>query len=913
MAGAALIAGNAAVAQTELAGDAAARIARAVKSTGVRDAPYDFYTRAPYRADVPKPDAILGYPLGTWHSTFRDQERVLLAIAAAAPDRVRLWEYGKSVEGRPLRLLAISSPANITRLDAIRAANLRLADGRDLSPTDAETIMKTAPALVWINECIHGGETASFETAMATVYTLAASDSPGMNAARDSTVVLLNPVFNPDGHERFVVSLNATATGSADRWAFENETPWIAQGRFNHNRFDMNRDKVAQSQPETRQETREFLRWLPQVFADQHGEPEVYFFPPNAQATNPNVDPARVARWTQTFGHANGRVFDAHGWPFVSRETYDFFYPGYLDSFTTLCGAIGMTYETDGGGNLVTRKSDGSLTTLRDATAHHFETALATVQTASSNREALLRDFTAYRRSALAQSGRVLISATRDPGRARELASLLLRLGVEVRELIAPFTLKATTYEASAITAARTFPIGSLVIDYAQPQGHLAKALLERDTTVEPEFAKVQAAKRKCNDTRNTNEPTEEYEFYDTTAWSLPLLYGLDATADAPPIAPTGTRSLTLDADAVSVSPTLAGGGIAGDVGPAAAFAIPFTTDNAVMLALRLAQSGFRLTVTQKAVTVNRKSYPAGTLFLRPSRNPADLAPRLDALAKSLGVAVEAIPNTGGGSGANDAGLGSQHISPVAAPRVAVVTGDGINQTSYGSVSFTLAQSGVAFTLVAIHFLKNAEARAAFTVLILPEGNYRRDLKKEDIAALKEWASDGRCLIGLGSGAKWLTTKDADWSSVRPVGERTGGKVGEKASDKTDEKSKEKPESPVSLPGAIFRATVRADHFLGWGYGGGTIPVPLSGDTFWRKSDTGANVVTFAAKSPSRLSGFVWDDNTEKLLAGTAYVVDEPTGSGHLILFLNDPTERYMSLGLRRMFLSAVLFGGSKP
>ena len=88
---------------------------------------------------VPTPDSLLGYALGTWHSTYRDQERAILAITEAATDRTRVWEYGKSVEGRPLRLIAVSSPKNIARLEEIRMANLRLADGRGLSPTESET------------------------------------------------------------------------------------------------------------------------------------------------------------------------------------------------------------------------------------------------------------------------------------------------------------------------------------------------------------------------------------------------------------------------------------------------------------------------------------------------------------------------------------------------------------------------------------------------------------------------------------------------------------------------------------------------------------------------------------------------------------------------------------------------------
>ncbi|MBC8139370.1 MAG: hypothetical protein H8F28_26130 [Fibrella sp.] len=901
-----LLAANIALAQTDLADTATANIANAVKKSGVRNTQYDFYARPPYRTDVPKPDAVLGYPIGSWHTTYRDQERTLLSITGAASDRTRVWEYGKSVEGRPLRLIAVSSPRNIARLEEIRTANLRLADVRNLSPVDAESLTKTTPAIVWINHCIHGSETASFETVMATLYTLAASESPEITGVLDNAVIILNPVFNPDGHERFVVSFNAFATGSAESWAFENETPWAMQGRFNHNRFDMNRDKIAQSQPETRQETREFLRWLPHIFVDQHGQPETYFFPPNAQATNPHVDRARMEKWTAMIGKANGAAFDKNGWSYVNRETYDLFYPGYLDSFASLCGAIGMTYETDGGGNLVTKKGDGTLTTLRDAVAHHFEAAIATARSAASNREALVRDFAAFRRSAVGQTGQVVISSNRDPKRAEELVALLLRLGIEVKTLTAPFkTASARPYESNGTKPVpQSFPTGSLVIDYAQPQGHLARALLERDTAMESEFVKAQVAKRKINENRNENESTEEYEFYDTTAWSLPLIHGLEAFAlDNGKINSNNTRFLSMGADGATIANPVPGG-ITGELASATAFAIPFATDNAAMLATRYLQEGYRLSVATKPVTVNAKKYNAGTLFVRPSRNPDDAVSKLDSLSRLLGVSVEAIPTTFGGGGANDAGLGSQNIVPVTAPRIAIVAGDGVSQTGYGGTAFMLKQAGVLFTAIPTRALKNPEARAAFNVIVLPEGSYKSRFTKEDIAALKDWVSNGGCLIGLGSGATWLTTKEADMTSVRVVGE---------SSESKDEKEKiNKSEQPLSLPGAIFKASIRTDHFLGWGYPDGTLPVPLSGTTFWKKSDTGANVITFAEKGQTLLSGFAWNGNTEKLLAGTAYVVDEPIGSGHAILFLNDPTERYLYVGLRRLFLSAILFGSRR-
>jgi hypothetical protein len=60
------------------------------------------------------------------NTQFALQERVLLAIAAAARDRVRVEEIGWTNERRAMRLYVVSSPENIARLDAIRADLARL-------------------------------------------------------------------------------------------------------------------------------------------------------------------------------------------------------------------------------------------------------------------------------------------------------------------------------------------------------------------------------------------------------------------------------------------------------------------------------------------------------------------------------------------------------------------------------------------------------------------------------------------------------------------------------------------------------------------------------------------------------------------------------------------------------------------
>src|SRR5207249_2348966 len=100
------------------------------------------------------------------------------------------------------------------------------------------------------------------------------------------------------------------------------------------------------------------------------------------------------------------------------------------------------------------RRSDETISTLRDAMAHHCETAMSTILTAAGNRETLLRDFLAYRRDALrpGPSGTmrtVVFPRGSDPARLSELSALLIRSGVEVREAGAGFRIdKAHSYFA---------------------------------------------------------------------------------------------------------------------------------------------------------------------------------------------------------------------------------------------------------------------------------------------------------------------------------------------------------------------------------------------------------------------------------------------------------------------------------
>jgi hypothetical protein len=118
---------------------------------------------------------------------------------------------------------------------------------------------------------------------------------------------------------------------------------------------------------------------------------------------------------------------------------------------------------------------------------------------------------------------------------------------------------------------------------------------------------------------------------------------------------------------------------------------------------------------------------------------------------------------------------------------------------------------------------------------------------------------------------------------------------------------------PEGIPGAIMRATVDRTTYLTYGLENENLSVLLASGYFFRPSKEGTNALVFEPnpKKPLAISGFVWEGNTERLLKGTAYLIDEPTGSGHVILFAEEPFFRGIFRSVTRPFFNSILFNGS--
>jgi hypothetical protein len=933
---------------------------------------FDFYGRGPYRQEVPRPQEILRYSIGDFHTTYAQMEKVITEIAKAANDRVRIFEIGMTNEYRMMYLIAISAPENIARLEQIKENNARLTDPQKTSPQEANSIIQNNPLIVWLAYTIHGNESASFEAMMQVVYQLAASNEPATVEILKNVVVLIVACENPDGHERFVTWYNSVAMGNANRYALEHREPWSVYGRFNRYRFDLNRDNIAATQVETQNLQKAFFEWNPQVVVDHHGQPSQYFFPPAALPINPNLPQPVTNKWMEIFGKANASSFDAQKWDYYVRDVFDLFYPGYWDSFPSLNGATGMTYETDGGGfkGLRWMREDGSIVTLHSAIAKHFVASMTTLETASKYRRERLQDFYDFRRTAMEEAKtekmkRIVILPGKDRIRAVELAEILMRMKIQISLSQASFTSKlAHSYmEKDSPATTMNFPAGAYIIDLNQPQKRLIKALLEPETPQDKEFIQEQIARFKRNQMRGKQQPKEEYGFYDITAWSLPLAFGLDAfwTEDLAPV-----NSIPLTEEYIQ---QIKRGSVSGKA--QVAYVFPYDTDASAVMALRLLNEGFRVGVATRQIEADGKFWKRGTFVVRVTRNKESIHEVIRRLADELGVKVTAI-NTGFFN-QGDSGIGSETVLPLKAPKIAMLGDEGIDHTSFGSIWWTFDRYKINFTALSASAIRSGALKEK-DVLIIPDGSpgaIFNTLGRGGIETLKSWVQNGGTLITIRGASVFAGLRDVGLISAKLVGSdedteqpkedkeesskpepkegpkpTESPKLGnskpmgslkstvsqvsdeefgfvESKTDKQDWKvpalppiaspSASKNRVPEKVPGAIMKATADLTTPLTYGLEDENLPVLLASGYFFRLSKEGTNAMIFepSPKKPLTISGFVWEENTEKLLRGTAYLMSESFGKGKIIVFAEDPLFRGFFRSMTRPFLNSILLSAN--
>jgi len=841
---------------------------------------------SPAAAQVRPVADVIGHELGGRITQHHEMAAYLDHLAAASP-LVTVERLGESWEGRDLLLAVVTAPENYARLEEILRNAHRLADPRSTAAADAEALVANQPAIVWLGGSIHGFELSGSEGLLKLLDHLVQRDDDATRRALRDLVILIDPMLNPDGRDAFA-HLNHEHLGrvpNPERGDWGNDfTSWQAvKFRTGHYYFDTNRDWFAHTQRETRARAAALQRWRPQVVVDLHemGADAEFYFDPPGDPVSPFLPPF-ASRWFRTFGAAYAAAFDSAGFEYMSRERYNYFYPGYTTSYGSQQGAVGMLYEQGSSRGLALTRADGSVRRLADALEQQYLAAWTAIGVTVRERERLLREYHQAHREAVDDGGRgirrYLLPPEGDPVLIRELAALLGRNGIEVQVLGETARLSGVRDRAGQSVGERSFPAGTYVVEAAQPRNRLLRTLLERDTPLPAPF--LQAARARV-------ERDENPRFYDITAWSLPLLFNVSTYGS------TDGRALPVrPSDDAMTQPAAA----------RAAYAYLLDGRSAASLAAlyHLKAEGYRAAVLTAPTRIAGRDVAGGAVVLRVGQNDSTLHAAVARVAARFGIAALAVP-----TGLSDSGypaLGSgDFIVNVERPEIAILAEDPIAGYSFGWAWYTLDRQHEIPTTVLRTGSVGGTDLSRFNVIVIPDAPdsaLSAAVGERGRERLMQWVRDGGTLVVIGRSTDFARERLAliDLRSWYDLEEHEDAQA-------------------FDVPGAILRVELDRQAWLSAGYDAGELPVLVDSERLYLAPDgppsSGRRTVgRYASGEP--LSGHVWPESGERL-PGAVFLYEQRVGDGRVIAFAEDPNYRGYWRGANRLFLNAVVLGPGAP
>ena len=826
-----------------------------------------FVASAQPAGGLQSPSAFLGYELG---QQFTPQHRVadyVRHVAARSP-RVTQRQYGTSVEGRPLQLATVTTPTNHGRLETLRRDNLKRA-GRAEGEPQADPV-----AIVWLSYGVHGNESVSTESALRTLYALGNPQNDRTGGWLETTVVLLDPLLNPDGRARYV-QWYKRMTGDRPNVrpaAREHHEPWPG-GRTNHYYFDLNRDWAWATQPETRQRLDAYHRWMPHVHVDFHemGVNAPYYFAPAAEPFHENL-----TEWQREFqftiGRNNAEYFNENGWLYFTEEVFDLFYPGYGDTWPLFNGAIGMTYEQGGSGRagrgIIT--AEGDTLTLTDRLRHHHVAGLSTVEATAEHHERVVREFAGYYASVQndppGEYRTYVIQRDAQGHRLSALAQHLDRQRIRYGYATEPRTVEGRSYRTGETQQAQ-IQRGDLLVNTAQPKGRLAKVLLEPKTTITDSL------------------------MYDITAWGLPYAYGLEAVALPDRVAP--------DTDTLP----LATASMSGDAEAPYAYVTPYTSRADARFAAALLDAEVHVRFATQSFAVDGRSYEPGTLIVTRAGNTNRLG-RFDATVRQLAEEhhqlLQAAPTGFTGRGPD---FGSNNVGFIEPPHVAALSGPPTSPSRIGEVwHFFDRQLDYPVTLLPADDFE-ASMLDNVDVLVLPSGAYGDWLTDPRAAALTDWVRQGGRLISMGAATNALTDHEA-YSLARQEASRPDASE-EPSLSAYGSQTRER--LAGATPGSIHRVRLDESHPLGFGIEPPYFTLKRNDDAF-AYLENGHTVG--ALQAPAPVSGFMGHE-AQETIDDTFLFGTQPLGNGQVTYFVDNPLFRGFWYNGQVLFANAVFFVGN--
>jgi hypothetical protein len=837
------------------------------------------------------------------------------ALAGSSP-RVRLFTIGRSEEGRDIVMLAIADEKGIQELERLRAATAALADPRRTDAAAAERIVATARPIYYFNAALHSDETGSTEAVLELAYRLAVSEQPMIRRIRENLVVLINPVSNPDGRDKQVEWFYRFLKGKTDLASLPRQSPpYWSKYAF----VDINRDAHQQVHETTKAVFRMFREWHPQVVHDLHESVALLVTWNGTGPINQYVDPLTYAERLELSFH-EVQALTGLGMPGVWTWNFgDDFAHLYLDAIATNHNSDGRGYETYGNGTAETlipeQPADESsvewyrplpppsgkfLWSARDNLNYTQTAALAALDASAQQAKSLLGNFYLKAlhswRKGLEQAPFAFLipDGQGDPARVAQLVARLLAQGIEVQRAATDLTLKEGT-----------FPAGTYVVRLDQPYRNYAVDLLSAQ-----------------------DYPRDAGEPYDDVSWELPAHYHLAAIPTVDP--QVRAANLTVLSAAPHPQAAVSGGG---------PVYLLKDTGQEGLLEARYQLARFRISIAERAFSVNGADYPPGSWILAPQ---AGLAAVLRDAAAQLGLefaSAGSVPNV------------ASHAAPV--PRLGLWV-PWADTDTIGWARYSLDQRHIPYIYVRDEDIRAGKLRERYDVVLyghvdlelaeqiqgIPKAWGPMPFKKtsstpslgtpaasDDItggigwgglAELQRFVDAGGLLITLGS----ATMLPLEGGMVRGVRRESGGvprsTQGGGAAAAAASRS-----SVTRTPGAHVRVSfARPEHPIAYGYSARTHVFRQNFALYsiprrWLRMayctscldgpfDPSGVVLEWGDRegAPFVVSGQAWG---EENLIGRPAILDLRSGLGHVIAFNFNPLHRDLNRGDQRMLWNAII------
>ncbi len=805
-----------------------------------------------YDPTIPTPKEVIGHEVGEWHVT-HDKLMFYMQTLAKASDRITIENRGETFEGRPILLLTVTSPENHQNLEKIRQEHIALTETGSSSTTVDEM-----PIVVYQGFSIHGNEPSGANAGLAYAYYLAAAQGTEIEAILNTTVILMDPSFNPDGLQRFAYWANTNRAQNlvADNNDREYHEVWPG-GRSNHYWFDMNRDWLPVQLPESRARIESFHKWMPNILTDHHemGTNSTFFFQPGEPSRVHPLTPKINQELTAEIGTYHAKGLDKIGSLYYSEENYDDYYYGKGSTFPDVNGSIGILFEQASSRGHI-QESENGLLTFPFTIRNQFTTALSTIEAAKNMRTKILnyqKDFysDARQEANASKTKAIVFGDHKDAAKTWHLAEILKRQKIQLHELAADATIGGKVYAKG----------NSYVVPMNQKNHRMIKAMFEKRTTFTDSL------------------------FYDISAWTFPLAFNLDY-AELPSLANAGSEITELKP-------------LSGGVSEQSNYAYLFEwneyyTPKALN---KIMETGIRAKVAKSPFSLEGINYDYGTIMI-PVQNQdlsaADLYTFLQKVAQESYLKITAV-GTGLTKGID---LGSNDFDPIKKRKIALLVGKGIRSTDAGEIWHLFdTRYNIKLTKLDSDYFASVDLND-YTDIIVPSSFGNGFQNDKNAAKLKTWVQNGGTLIGYKGAVEWFGK-----SELMKLSFKKDTLVAKNISFG----QKENFIGAQETAGSIFETKIDRSHPINFGYKNDRLPVFRDTNIYIEADkDSYNNPIQYTANP--LLSGYISKENYT-LIKNTVPFQVQRLGKGRVIAFTDNTNFRAFWYGTNKLLMNAIFFG----